>query len=266
MSLRRPTKPVGGSTGGGSGSAAAALGGAGAGVRGVRGVAGENGSRVGGSERAKAAVAANPPADSVAKRSGDERSAPGERTAWTPPTGTIAAPGTPVASSVPGTSSAPGVSAAPGVPRAPARERSMKDPTTGPMVGAPTGPSVVRPSGQGRRARLRVTRVNPLSVTRLTFAFSLCVFVVLMVAVAVLWFVLNSIGVFDSVVHAADTLTDGSNGGVRTWLSFARAMELGLLIGAINVILMTALATLGALLYNLCTEMVGGIEVVLGDQ
>ncbi len=43
-------------------------------------------------------------------------------------------------------------------------------------------------------------------------------------------------------------------------------MELGLLIGAINVILMTALATLGALLYNLCTEMVGGIEVVLGDQ
>ncbi|WP_239376983.1 MULTISPECIES: DUF3566 domain-containing protein [unclassified Frankia] len=142
----------------------------------------------------------------------------------------------------------------------------MKDPATGPIVGAPTGPSVVRPAGQGRRARLRVTRVNPLSVTRLTFAFSLCVFVVLMVAVAVLWFVLNSIGVFDSVVNAADTLTDGSNGGVRTWLSFARAMELGLLIGAINVILMTALATLGALLYNLCTEMVGGIEVVLGDH
>ncbi len=142
----------------------------------------------------------------------------------------------------------------------------MKDQTTGPMVGAPTGPSAVRPPGQGRRARLRVTRVNPLSVTRLTFAFSLCVFVVLMVAVAVLWFVLNSIGVFDSVVNAADTLTGGSNGGVRTWLSFARAMELGLLIGAINVILMTALATLGALLYNLCTEMVGGIEVVLGDQ
>ncbi|WP_250280241.1 DUF3566 domain-containing protein, partial [Frankia sp. Cppng1_Ct_nod] len=121
----------------------------------------------------------------------------------------------------------------------------MTDSATGPMVGAPTGPSVVRTPGQGRRARLRVARVNPLSVARLTFAFSLCVFVVLMVAVAVLWFVLNSIGVFDSVVSAADTLTDGSNGGVRSWLSFTRAMEFGMLIGAINVILMTALATLG---------------------
>jgi hypothetical protein len=43
-------------------------------------------------------------------------------------------------------------------------------------------------------------------------------------------------------------------------------MQLSLLIGAINVILMTALATLGALLYNLCADMVGGIEVVLSDQ
>ncbi len=152
-----------------------------------------------------------------------------------------------------------------GASHIPVRERGVRDPATGPMTGTPTGPSMMRTPGQGRRARLRVTRVNPLSVAQLTFAFSLCVFVVLMIASAVLWFVLNSIGVFDSVVNAADTLTDGANGGVRSWLSFTRAMEIGLLIGAINVILMTALATLGALLYNLCTEMVGGIEVTLGD-
>ncbi|WP_235433584.1 MULTISPECIES: DUF3566 domain-containing protein [Protofrankia] len=154
-----------------------------------------------------------------------------------------------------------------GTSQIPVRERGgVKEPAaTGPVTGTATGPSAMRPPGQGRRARLRITRVNPLSVAQLTFAFSLCVFVVLMIAAAVLWFVLNSIGVFDSVVEAADTLTDGSNGGVRVWLSFTRAMEIGLLVGAINVILMTALATLGALLYNLCTEMVGGIEVTLGD-
>jgi hypothetical protein len=103
-------------------------------------------------------------------------------------------------------------------------------------------------------------------VTRLTFAFSLCAFVVVLVAVAVLWFVLNSIGVFDSVAEAADTLTDGSNTGIRGWLSFPRAMQLSLLIGAINVILFTALSTLGALLYNLCADMIGGVEVTLSDQ
>ncbi|CAJ58694.1 putative membrane protein [Frankia alni ACN14a] len=128
------------------------------------------------------------------------------------------------------------------------------------------GTGSARPPGAGRRAKLRLSKVNPLTVTRLSFAFSLCVFVVLLVAVAVLWFVLNSIGVFNSVTDAADTLTDSSASNVRSWLSFGRAMEISLLIGAINVILMTALTTLGALLYNLCAEMIGGIELTLSDQ
>lgn len=135
-----------------------------------------------------------------------------------------------------------------------------------PPVGAVRGRGGPAAAGGGRRARLRLSRVEPLSVTRLSFAFSLCVFVVLLVAVGVLWFVLNSIGVFDSVTEAADTLTEGSETDISSWLSFGRAMQVGLLIGAINVVLMTALATLGALLYNLCADMIGGLEVTLSDQ
>ncbi|CUU57327.1 Transmembrane protein of unknown function (DUF3566) [Parafrankia irregularis] len=127
-------------------------------------------------------------------------------------------------------------------------------------------PAERRPPASGRRARLRLSRVEPLSVTKLSFAFSLCVFLIMMVAVAVLWFVLNSIGVFDSVTDAADTLTNGTDADVSNWLSFGRAMQISLLVGAINVVLMTALATLGALLYNLCAEMIGGLEVTLSDQ
>jgi hypothetical protein len=138
-------------------------------------------------------------------------------------------------------------------------------PADDPRDGASTGPN--RTGGvAGRRARLRLARINPLTVTRLAFAFSLCIFLVIMVAVAVLWFVLNSIGVFDSVVNAAGTLTNGKNSNISGWLSFGRAMQVSLLIGAINVILMTVLATLGSLLYNLCADMVGGIEVTLSDQ
>ncbi|OHV44424.1 DUF3566 domain-containing protein [Pseudofrankia sp. BMG5.36] len=121
-------------------------------------------------------------------------------------------------------------------------------------------------SRAGRRAKLRLTRVSPLTVTRLAFAFSLCVFLVVMVAIAVLWFVLNSIGVFDSIVEAAGTLTTDESSNVGSWLSFGRAMQISLLIGAINVILITLLSTLGALLYNLCSDMIGGIEVTLSDR
>jgi hypothetical protein len=139
------------------------------------------------------------------------------------------------------------------------RDRDRGEPGTGP---------VPRSSGSGssRRARLKVAHVNPLSVLRLSFVFSLCVFVVLVVAAAVLWGVLDSIGVFNSIVKATDTLTDKSSGGARAWLSFSRVMELALLVGAINVILMTALSTLGALLYNVCAEMIGGVEVTLSEQ
>ncbi|CAO5247924.1 DUF3566 domain-containing protein [Frankia sp. AgKG'84/4] len=175
-----------------------------------------------------------------------------------PPTAPAAA-GTATAAPPPVTSTSPDaladqLDAGPGDRQAPARGPGRPAPTPG------------RPPGQGRRAKLRLSKINPLTVTRLSFAFSLCVFVVLLVAVAVLWFVLNSIGVFDSVSDAADTLTDSSASNVRTWLSFGRAMEISLLVGAINVILMTVLATLGTLLYNLCAEMIGGIELTLSDQ
>ncbi|WP_238440029.1 DUF3566 domain-containing protein, partial [Frankia sp. AgB1.8] len=121
-------------------------------------------------------------------------------------------------------------------------------------------------SRTGRRARLRLTRVSPLTVTRLAFAFSLCLFLVIMVAVAVLWFVLNSVGVFNSITDAAGTLTSGESHSVSSWLSFGRAMQISLLVGAINVVLLTLLATLGAMLYNLCADMIGGIEVTLSDR
>jgi len=139
-------------------------------------------------------------------------------------------------------------------------------PPAGPAAPTPARGRPAAPQGTGRRARLRLARVEPLSVTRMAFAFSLCVFVILLVAIIVLWFVLNSIGVFDSVTEAAETLTDGSDTNIAGWLSFGRAIQISLLVGAINVVLMTALATLGALLYNLCADMIGGLEVTLSDE
>jgi hypothetical protein len=117
----------------------------------------------------------------------------------------------------------------------------------------------------GRRARLRLTRIDPLTVTKVSFAFSLCLFLVTIVAIAVLWFVLNSIGVYSSITDAAGTLTSNESHSVSSWLSFGRVMQISLLIGAINVVLLTVLSTLGALLYNLCADMIGGIEVTLSD-
>ena len=44
----------------------------------------------------------------------------------------------------------------------------------------------------------------------------------------------------------------------------SRVLGFLMLVGAVNVILLTALATIGAVLYNLVTMLAGGIEVTLG--
>ena len=118
----------------------------------------------------------------------------------------------------------------------------------------------------GRRARLVVSRVNPWSVVKVTFLYSLCLFVILLVAVGVLWSVLNAAGVFDSLKSTAEDLTSKPNGGVAQWLSLSRVMLIATLVGLANIILVTVLSAIGSLLYNVCTDIVGGIEVTLSER
>ena len=126
---------------------------------------------------------------------------------------------------------------------------------------SPPGPA--RPV---RQARLRVTHLSPRTVFRITFIYSLCLFVVGMVAVAALWSVLKTAGVFDSIIEAAQNLTDKENGGIGPWLSFTRVMLVSLIAGGAQVVLFTIFNTIGALLYNLCADVVGGVEVTLSDR
>ncbi len=133
---------------------------------------------------------------------------------------------------------------------------------------APLTPPVssVARTGGARRARLKVAHLGPLSVMRISLTFALCMFIVLLVAVAALWFVLDSSGVFKSIEDAANTLTDKERSGLANWLSFGRVMLVTVVLGAANVIAVTLLSTIGALLYNLCSDFVGGVEVTLVER
>ncbi len=121
-----------------------------------------------------------------------------------------------------------------------------------------------------RRARLAVRRIDPWSVLKFTFVFSLALLVVWVVAASVLYGVLNAMGVFESLQNTLGVLTDSGNGtaagGVSNIFEFRRILGWAALVGAVNVLLFSALSTLGAFLYNLCAELVGGIEVTLTER
>ena len=122
--------------------------------------------------------------------------------------------------------------------------------------------------GRGRRADLVVARFEPWSVMKFSFLISLVAWVILFVAVALLYFALSTLGVFDSVQRtlASVTSSSGSAGvSLSKWFSASRILGYTMLIGAVNIVLITAFSTVGAMIYNLVTHLGGGIEVTLRE-
>ena len=121
-----------------------------------------------------------------------------------------------------------------------------------------------------RKAHLQVARFEPWSVMKFSFIMSLVCFLVLFVAVAVLYVILSWLGVFDALSNTIRDLTSndqGKTGGLNpaSWFSAARILGYTALIGTLNVLLITALATVWSVIYNMAADLVGGVEVTLKE-
>lgn len=123
---------------------------------------------------------------------------------------------------------------------------------------------------QSRRAQLRLERIEPLSVMKFSLLISLVGWVILVVVVAVLYFALSKLGVFTSIEHTVGLVTTSKSNPVgsnaASWFKASRILGYTILVGFVNVILITALATIGAVLYNLVTVLSGGVEVTLKES
>lgn len=125
------------------------------------------------------------------------------------------------------------------------------------------------PRPAGRRVRLTVSRVDPWSVMKMSFLLSVAIGIAMVVMVFVLWSVLAGMGIFERINEiAADVLgADGSDPfDLMDYIGLARVMSLSIVIGVIDVILITAIATLGAFLYNVSSALVGGLQLTLTDD
>jgi len=118
-----------------------------------------------------------------------------------------------------------------------------------------------------RRVRLAVSRIDPWSVMKLGFLLSIAIGIMTVVSTAVLWFVLDGMHVFSSINKTVtEVVGTESFINILKYVEFGRVISLAVLIAVINVVLLTALATIGAFLYNIVAALVGGIHLTLTDE
>jgi len=136
----------------------------------------------------------------------------------------------------------------------------------GPPPAAPRRPPV---KPRSRRARLTAIRVDPWSVMKTAFMLSIAWGIMTLVSVLLVWNVLNASGVFESINSTvSDVLgnTATTRFDVMDYDGLQRVAGVTTLICVVDVVLITALATLGAFLYNLSASLLGGIEVTLAEE
>ena len=131
-------------------------------------------------------------------------------------------------------------------------------------------PSGARPKGRGgapgrpaRRARLLVRHIDPWSTLKFSFVLAVAMFFVWLVAIGVLYGVLDGMGVFEQI---NGLYSEVAGNGTEQLFTPSLVLGTAALVGAVNIVLFTALATIGAFVYNICADLVGGIEVTLAER
>jgi hypothetical protein len=143
------------------------------------------------------------------------------------------------------------------------------NPSSGPlgMGTSAAAPSALRRPGRGpRRANLQIKRFDPWSVLKLSLVLGVALFFVWLVAVGILYAVLDGMGVWDNLNGISDELLQGSSETGTPLISAGRVFGVAAIIGAVNIVLFSALSTVGAFIYNVSADLAGGLEVTLAER
>jgi len=143
--------------------------------------------------------------------------------------------------------------------------------TATPLAGSSASPATgatpaVRTDGP-RRVRLSVSRVDPWSAMKLGFLLAVAIGIMTVVATAVVWYVLDGMLVFQKVQDFVTQIAgEESNVDMLQFVEFGRVISIATLLGVVNVVIITALSTIMAFLYNIVAALVGGVHLTLTDD
>ena len=226
------------------------------------------GSRTGDTAPAQGTATGQQPAADGTPSVGSTQSIPGANTARTQAVAadggaSAAAPAEPASRTQTAVPPATGVQAATGAQAAAGVQAAAG---AQPAAGAAKAPSSKAARGP-RRARLQLRHIDTFSALKISLVLSIAMFFIWMVAVGLLYGILSGLGVFETLNDLFGQLGSASGGDGRSEVITPGIVFGGAaVIGAINIVLMTALCTVAAFIYNMCSDLVGGLEVTLSER
>jgi len=131
----------------------------------------------------------------------------------------------------------------------------------------PTMKTSTRP--QTRKARLRLSRLDPWSVMKTAFLLSIAFGIVTWVAVFIVWSAIGAAGVFDNINNTVSEVLGTPSAEpfrIENYINTGKVMGFTTLLACADVLIITALATLGSFLYNIAATLLGGLEVTLASE
>jgi hypothetical protein len=114
----------------------------------------------------------------------------------------------------------------------------------------------------GRRTRRVVRKIDVWTVLKMSILFYLCVFLVFMVAGIVLWNIADAFNVIASVEKFVRSIFDLQ----KFTFQPSAVLQSALLGGGVLVLLATGANVLAALLYNLISDVVGGVQFIVLEE
>ncbi|WP_194793294.1 DUF3566 domain-containing protein [Raineyella fluvialis] len=125
-------------------------------------------------------------------------------------------------------------------------------------------------SHRTRRATLRLSHVDPWSVMKTSFVFSIAFGIAALILVLITWTVLSVSGVFDLINEQVGALLmspgESQTFRIQDYFGLSKTLGLTILLSVLNVVILTAMSTLMAFLYNVACRLIGGLEVTLAED
>ena len=118
-----------------------------------------------------------------------------------------------------------------------------------------------RRPASSKQVRLKLVYIDFWSTVKLAFLAGICLAIIAIVGTFLIWTVLDRTGIFDQLNGLVKDVAGAGGGDLRSVLGLGQVMGFSLVVAILDIVVVTALGAVFALLYNLSVKITGGLLV-----